>query len=119
MANSMLCEGVPMDRSRIIWLVAVSVAFGSIAIIAIGLRTYTKLLITKKISWDDWTILGAGILLAAVLGLNFFSTHISKLIFIGGIVGYLNREHIIIRDNKTDVQFRRVPERIWTTLLDT
>lgn len=72
--NRQLCEGVPDDRSRINAMIIVQCTFGGIALICILLRSYSRLRITKQMGADDWTMLSAGIILAAVFALNFYST---------------------------------------------
>ena len=73
MVNRDLCEGIPIDESRQMALFIVTVVFGPLTLIAIVLRAYSRLVITKKMGGDDWTMLAAGAVLIGVMALSFRS----------------------------------------------
>ena len=68
--NSKICEGVPIDLSRVWALAITGIVAVPLAILAIALRTYSRYSIAKKMGSDDWVILVAGAILLVVLALD-------------------------------------------------
>jgi hypothetical protein len=70
--NTRVCDGFPIDTRA--WSVALSgIVCGPLALIAVAVRFYTRITITKELGIDDWLILGSAGAIAALTGLGIHS----------------------------------------------
>ena len=94
--NRQLCEGAPF-KSRSSLLTIWGLLLGPLAIIAIALRCYSRLIISREFGYDDTIIVAVGVFLASIIGLD--------------VTGLLV---LFLRENRANL--RRCQARIWTSL---
>lgn len=57
-----ICNGVPIE-SRSEEIVRNSIIIAAVTFPTIGLRFISRMMVARKLWWDDWVILGAGVLM--------------------------------------------------------
>jgi hypothetical protein len=64
--NQQLCEGIPIEsRSR--RTAIVGLVFGPLAVLAVISRCYSRYSITKRLEYDDWTIIAAAMAVGGLI----------------------------------------------------
>jgi hypothetical protein len=66
-----MCSEVP-DESRVGGLIGVAIIFGSLALAAIGLRTYSRYTVAHRLGPDDWTLIATVAPLIALIVLQIY-----------------------------------------------
>lgn len=70
--NNKLCEGIPFE-SRSWPLSIVGLVCAPVAIIAVALRCYARIVVARQFGWDDAITVVAGLFLAALVVLDVYS----------------------------------------------
>ena len=67
--NQQLCKGVPIESRS--WLMATSgLVMGPLALIAIALRCYSRLTVTREFGYDDTVMAVVAVFLAALIAID-------------------------------------------------
>ncbi|PBP25065.1 integral membrane protein [Diplocarpon rosae] len=70
--NSKLCEGIPPE-SRATEVAIVGIVCGSIALVAVALRCYSRISIVRRLGNDDWLAVAAGSILIPLVALDVYN----------------------------------------------
>ncbi|PBP25242.1 integral membrane protein [Diplocarpon rosae] len=70
--NSKLCEGIP-PKSRATEVAIVGIVCGSIALVAVALRCYSRISIVRRLGYDDWLAVAAGSILIPLVALDVYN----------------------------------------------